>query len=71
MKTKRLFHGEIWLVLILLAFKEKTKIHTMDLRSTEKYNENVSNTKRYQSSAVPYMQRLLIKHNEAKKSLQN
>ena len=52
-------------------FKEKTKIHTMDLRSTEKYNENVSNTKRYQSSAVPYMQRLLNKHHKEKQSLQN
>ena len=52
-------------------FKEKTKIHTMDLRNTEKFNENISNTKRYHYSAVPYMQRLLNKHHKEKQSLQN
>ena len=52
-------------------FKEKTKIHPMNLRNTEKYHVNIFNTTRYQSSAVPYMQRLLNKYNEERKTQQN
>ena len=52
-------------------FKEKTKIHNMDLRNTEKFELNKFNTTRYQFSAVPYMQNLLNKHHEEKKAVQN
>ena len=42
-------------------FKHREKNHIMDLRSSEQFYVNNSNTQRYQNSAVPYMQRLLNK----------
>ena len=42
-------------------FKHREKIHNMELRCSEQYDVNNSNTQRYQNSAVPYMQRLLNK----------
>ena len=52
-------------------FKEKTKIHNMEFRNTEKFEINKFNTTRYQFSAVPYMQNLLNQHQEEKKAVQN
>ena len=47
-------------------FKEKNKIHTMELRNTEKFEVHMAHTKRYQESSIPYMQRLLNKYEEGK-----
>ena len=36
----------------------------MELRNTETFKVKMANTQRYKDSAVPYMQRLLNKHEQ-------
>ena len=44
--------------------------HQMNVRNSEKFHVNSSNTKRYKDSAVPFLQGLLNKENfEKRKSL--
>ena len=48
-------------------FKHREKTHNMELRDSENYHVNNSNTQRYQNSVVPYMQRLLNKDMKERK----
>ena len=52
-------------------FQHKEIIHNMKLRQTEKYIVNNAFTSRYQESAVPYMQKLLNKHNREQEAQEN
>ena len=52
-------------------FQHKEIIHNMKLRHTEKYIVNNAFTSRYQESAVPYMQKLLNKHNREQEAQEN
>ena len=52
---------EYWTDCKVGLFKHREKTHIMDLRSSEQFYVNNSNTQRYQNSAVPYIQRLLNK----------
>ena len=42
-------------------FPKRKSHHKMKKRKTEKYMKNKARTKRYQNSAIPYMQKLLNK----------
>ena len=52
-------------------FKHKEKHHNMELRHTEKYEVNNAATSRYQMSAVPYIQKLLNKHDREEDTHEN
>ena len=45
-------------------FQRKNKTHLMKPRKIWTYKVKVANTERYKDSAIPYMQRLLNKHEE-------
>ena len=45
-------------------FKNKEKEHEMILRSEEIVKVNITNTEKYEYSSVPFLQRLLTKHEQ-------
>ena len=49
-------------------FKPKQKEHNMILRNEELVKVNFTNTERYKHSAVPFLQRLLNKHEQDEKN---
>ena len=44
--------------------QEENKSHLMELRNTETYKAKMANTEGYKDSAIPYMQRLINKHEQ-------
>ena len=50
-------------------FPQKKNMHQMRKRKTQKFKVNKTNTKRYQRSAIPYMQNLLNQENDRQNNI--
>ena len=50
-------------------FPKKKNMHQMRKRKTQKFKVNKTNTKRYQRSAIPYMQNLLNQENDRQNNI--
>ena len=50
-------------------FPKQKNIHQMRKRKTKKFKVNKTKTKRYQRSAIPYMQKLLNEENDRQNTI--